>query len=216
MLLVSIRTFLLPPREFLLIRWWSIDVIEMRATLPCQSMFVDGHAEDGYTRVGGIWCGVEVLGDAKCCRSEDLSLGWWCLGLVSICWSITWSLMKCTCTIVSFAVLREGPVLAMFVVRVVNLVSWHPGDDAWLLSFCLEVTYPIMQWSGGSCGRGWCCLSIWDFISWMRRLVSSADTSICEWLLFLEVGQVSQKSKMQVEEPSIWNLSPDWWISHDC
>ena len=52
--------------------------------------------------------------------------------------------MKCTCAKVAVAVLMEGPVLAMFFVGVVDLVSWRPGDDKSMLSSHLEVTYPIV------------------------------------------------------------------------
>ena len=96
-------------------------------------------------RWAGIRYDVEVLDGARHCLSEVLSLELKGQRLVSLDWSISRILMNYTYIIVAVEVLMEGPVLAMFVVGVFDLVSWYPGDGACILSSCLEVTCQIVS-----------------------------------------------------------------------
>ena len=64
-----------------------------------------------------------MLDGARHCLSEVLPLVLEGLRLVSIYWSISRNLMICTFAIVTVVMLVEGPVLAMFVVGVFDLVA---------------------------------------------------------------------------------------------
>ena len=101
---------------------------------------VGDHTRGGCARGARIPYVVEVLNDGRHCPSAMLPLGLDGLRLVSSYWSISGILMIYTCAIVAVAVLMKGPVLAMFVVGVFDLVSWCPGDAACILNSPLELT----------------------------------------------------------------------------